>query len=260
MAVPCFVGCLSWPQSHQASRGLLPFAPRSLPLAPSPRSTVPYHAGKGLLTTRCLAPSGIDGLPLSLQAATFVSIFAGLGLGTAVLSGPAFSALERALPEGWFSSWKKTWPLLGLVYVLAGVAHFTAKDAFLAIYPPLGTWGLWFLPGSAEFHVAWTGVAEVLGGSGLLLGGILHALGKDKLPGSMKGVKFASALALFFLTVAVTPANIYMYTHGATMPGLGPPGEIPVSFHAVRGLLQVVLLSLLWGMSAGEGSEKSNAN
>ncbi|EKX52683.1 hypothetical protein GUITHDRAFT_150628, partial [Guillardia theta CCMP2712] len=194
---------------------MLPLAPRSFPLAPSPRSSAPFHAGKGIMAIRCLAPSGIDALPLSLQAATFVSIFAGLGLGTALLSGPTFSAVERTLPKGWFSSWKKTWPLLGLVYVLAGVAHFTAKDAFLAIYPPLGTWGLWFLPGSAEFHVAWTGVAEVLGGSGLLLGGTIQALGReDLLPNSMKGVKYASALALFLLTLAVTPANIYMYTHG----------------------------------------------
>ncbi len=25
----------------------------------------------------------------------------------------------------------------------------------------MGTWGLWYLPGSAEFHVGWTGAAEV---------------------------------------------------------------------------------------------------
>ena len=33
-----------------------------------------------------------------------------------------------------------------------------------------------------------------------------------------------------------TPANVYMFTHGATMF----PGELPMSFHAVRGALQVV--------------------
>ena len=30
-------------------------------------------------------------------------------------------------------------------------------EAFKAIYPPLGTWGCWYLPGSSDFHVAWTG-------------------------------------------------------------------------------------------------------
>ena len=32
--------------------------------------------------------------------------------------------------------WQKTWPILGAVYMAAGVAHFTAKEAFEAIYPP----------------------------------------------------------------------------------------------------------------------------
>jgi len=31
------------------------------------------------------------------------------------------------------------------------------------IYHPYVTSGIWHLPGSANFHVAWTGVAEILG-------------------------------------------------------------------------------------------------
>lgn len=54
--------------------------------------------------------------------------------------------------------------------------------------------------------------------------------------------------------MAVTPANIYMYTHGALMVGLGPPGDIPVAFHAVRGVLQVLLLSILLSL-AREGDD-----
>ena len=38
------------------------------------------------------------------------------------------------------------------------------------------------------------------------------------------------------------------FTHGATMSGIGPPGDLPISFHAIRGAAQIVLLSLLWGI------------
>ena len=55
---------------------------------------------------------------------------------------------------------------LGLTFLTAGRSHFTVPDAFRAIYPPIGTWGFWFLPGSSSFHVAWTGVAELAGGGG----------------------------------------------------------------------------------------------
>ena len=43
-------------------------------------------------------------------------------------------------------------------------AAAAAAAAAAAVYPPIGTWGLWYLPGSAEFHVKWTGVAEVTAG------------------------------------------------------------------------------------------------
>ena len=51
----------------------------------------------------------------------------------------------------------------------------------------------------------------------------------------------AACAGLLLLTVAVTPANIYMYTHGATM-GTGP---LPLTFHYIRFAVQCVLLGLL---------------
>ena len=54
-----------------------------------------------------------------------------------------FPAISR------FKNWQKTWPILGAFYIAAGVAHFTAAEAFESIYPPEGTWGFWYLPGSA---------------------------------------------------------------------------------------------------------------
>ena len=128
-------------------------------------------------------------------------------------------------------------------------------EAFKAIYPPLGTWGCWYLPGSSDFHVAWTGAAELLGGAGLLLGCLLSVVGQESTP-TASGVGIAgqdlysgdryilaedtasqlrawagragpqlrlrAGRAVFFLVLAVSPANMYMYTHGAVMPGVTP--------------------------------------
>jgi len=196
------------------------------------------------------APSGVNTLPELQQAAVVLAIFAGIALLTAGLLGPGFRALRGVLPEGWFENWQKTWPILGLFYLAAGSAHFTAKDAFESIYPPAGTWGFWYLPGSAEFHVAWSGVAEIAGGAGLFFGavalGIFGALGKEP-PAILRALPSAAALGLFVLTWVVTPANVYMYTHGAQMVGLTPgDAAIPVLGHALRGVLQVLLLSILY--------------
>mmetsp|Transcript_21165 Transcript_21165/g.46671 ORF Transcript_21165/g.46671 Transcript_21165/m.46671 type:complete len:293 (-) Transcript_21165:225-1103(-) len=195
------------------------------------------------------APSGINTLPESEQTAVFLACFAVLASGTWGLLA-FFSWLRGALPEGWFDGWQKTWPLVGAVFMAAGVAHFTAAEAFESIYPPPGTWGFWFLPGSAEFHVAWTGVAEILGGTGLFVGALVialsDALGKET-PQLLRQLHALSALGLFVLTLIVSPANIYMYTHGAQMVGLTPgDAPIPVEFHYVRAAFQVFLLAVFW--------------
>ncbi|CAE7323322.1 unnamed protein product [Symbiodinium natans] len=207
------------------------------------------------------APSGINQLPETQQAVVVATLLLGLAAGTWALVNPIFGALQGTLPEGWFKTWRKTWPILGAFYMAAGVAHFTAADAFEAIYPPQGTWGFWYLPGSAAFHVAWTGVAEIAGGSGLFLGSLFLGLAGAfnwELPPALRSLPALSALGLFTLTWAVTPANIYMFTHGAQMTGLTPGDQpIPVEFHAVRGLLQVVLLGILWGYYRAAQAEEA---
>jgi len=136
--------------------------------------------------------------------------------------------------------------LLGLLYLTAGIGHFANADAFQDIYPPKGTWGIWYLPGSAEFHVAWTGLVEILGASGLLFGAARSILAGDDEGDdeslAINLIKPISAATLLLLTIVVTPANIYMYTHGATMGDMAP---LDISFHYTRFVVQVAFLSLL---------------
>jgi len=221
--------------------------------------------GRHLLTELDMATlypvSSVDSLPIIQQQLIFAGIFMGLGVGTTgLLKG--FDVVEQALPDGWFAKWRTTWPLLGIVYVAAGLAHFGVQDAFMSIYPPQGTWGLWYLPGSPEFHVAWTGIAEFLGGLGLLLGGFCSSFVERKEGNNSNiWVKLTklSAGSLALLTVAVSPANIYMYTHGAIMIGAGPDGPLELQFHAIRFVAQILLLSLFTGIVTSSPSQEEES-
>lgn len=75
-----------------------------------------------------------------------------------------------------------------------------------------GAWGFWNVPGSDRFHVWWSGVAEVAGGLGLLLG---------KVPAIQEAFPWLhrlSASCLLVLAIAVTPANIFLATRSAPGP------------------------------------------
>ncbi|MGK3740887.1 MAG: putative membrane protein [Bacillariaceae sp.] len=204
------------------------------------------------------SPSGIDQLPELVQAGVFVTYYITLIITTIptvklldIISSSKVIGLERW--RDWFID--TSLPLLiGILFLTAGTGHFIQKESFMSIYPPPGTWGFWYLPGSANFHVTWTGIVEILGGSGLLLSvittqllGMEEKLEEKEQEGemislSLKLLKPLSALMLFLLTLLVTPANIYMYTHGATMGD----AVLDVSFHYIRFGFQVMFLSLLF--------------
>jgi len=205
--------------------------------------------GKAVILTKA-SPSGIDEWPQLYQTAVFFGTYAALGIATY----PTTKLLEQLSQSViGLERWRiividSTLPiLLGLFYLAGGIGHFAIAEAFQDIYPPPGTWGIWYLPGTPAFHVAWTGAVEILGGMGLLFGGLRDAfiVGSDDDENEnilINFIKPASASVLFVLTILITPANIYMFTHGAVM---GDMSSLDMSFHAVRFAVQVAFLSLL---------------
>ena len=100
-----------------------------------------------------LAPSGVDGLPLPLQAGAFFATFTALGASSFAIDR-AYGVVRRWRPGWLWDAWEiGAAALLGAIFVTAGRSLFTVPEAFIAIYPPPGTWGFWYLPGSANFHV-----------------------------------------------------------------------------------------------------------
>ena len=102
-----------------------------------------------------------------------------------------------------------------LWFFIGGIAHFVFTDAEMRIVPPWMPW-----PREA---VLWSGVAELLGAAGLL----------------WPRTRRAAAWGLFALTIAVTPAHIYMLQQ----PDLFP--SVPYWALVLRMPVQVALLALI---------------
>jgi uncharacterized membrane protein len=111
---------------------------------------------------------------------------------------------------------------LGFVFIwffIGGIAHFAATEYFLKIVPP-----------SLPFRLA----AVYLSGFFELIGAfaLLHP-----------GLRRKAGIGLCLLTLAVTPANIYMWQNPHLFPG------VPAQLLSLRLLIQVVLLVCIWGAS-----------
>lgn len=183
------------------------------------------------------------------QALVVLSVWSGIAIGTFECVTVVGPALERASPA--LMAWSRsTWPIIGATYVAAGWAHFAFREGFESMMPHLGCWGFWNVPGSKKFHVEWTGVAEITGGFGLMLGSLPFGATP---PALASWLTPTCAACLFALTCVVTPANTYMFTHNA--PGPLPPDApdsqrtLPWTAHLARAGLQVFLLSILHGLT-----------
>ena len=84
------------------------------------------------LTRRQIAPSGVDGLPVPLQAVVFLGCAGGIG-GGAVACNAALDTLRSATQktgagaEAWRKFVEYAFLVLGLLYVAAGVGHFSGE-------------------------------------------------------------------------------------------------------------------------------------
>ncbi|SMP51666.1 Uncharacterized membrane protein [Noviherbaspirillum suwonense] len=116
--------------------------------------------------------------------------------------------------------------LVVLWFAVGGVGHFVAPDFFMKIVPPS-------LPYRLE-AVYVSGFFELLGAAGLLVAALRRAAG----------------LGLIALTVAVTPANVYMWAN----PDLFP--AIPEVLLALRLVLQAALIAAIWWSTQRPGHRR----
>ncbi len=103
-----------------------------------------------------------------------------------------------------------------LWFFIGGIAHFAFTTTEMAIVPPA-------FP-DHRLLVLISGVFELLGAFGILL----------------RPTRRAAGYGLLLLTVAVTPANIFMWQHAANYPA------IPYWALALRLPFQAILLAAIW--------------
>jgi len=114
---------------------------------------------------------------------------------------------------------------LGFVFLwffIGGIAHFVATDVEIRIVPPYIPW-----PRTA---VLVSGIFELLGAFGLLI----------------RPTRRWAGVSLFLLTIAVTPANVYMLQHSDSF-------TVPYWALVLRLPIQVGLLALIaWSTGAAD--------
>ena len=115
---------------------------------------------------------------------------------------------------------------LALFFVFAGVAHFIAPTPYLAIMPP-------YIPWPTEM-VALSGIAEIMGGLGVLF----------------RSTRRAAGAWLIALLIAVFPANVHAISTGMDLGG----HAVPVWMLWARLPLQLLLIIWVWRVCWGQPS------
>ena len=103
--------------------------------------------GVGIEGCKLKSPSGVNMLPTGVQAGVFFGCWLFLGGGTLFLVN-ALDYLNQYFPDAFAFSKLSGAIVLGLVFILAGVSHFSLKKDFENIMPYKGAWGIWYLPGN----------------------------------------------------------------------------------------------------------------
>ena len=188
------------------------------------------------------------------QQQSFALICGGVFTGSLVFL-QLYNFLEAVLPESIFAPFYTVLPyVLSTAFCSAGIAHFALEDTFTSFVPPKGSWGgLWQVPSPGadqlgltyeQYHSFWSGIAEVLVGFSLIVttasaNGLSVPFLGDSLGLSATTIP---CVLMWCITAAVTPANIYMYTHNPVVPRI-PALPYPWG-HGARGLLQCALLAV----------------
>ena len=181
-----------------------------LMMSDKPKVSSSTIQGVGDEGCRLASPSGVNMMPLPQQALVFAAVTGGLYACTNIGIG-VYETFYETFPAV-VSAWKSTWGLLGPIYALAGVSHFYLKEDFMNIMPAWGAWGFWYLPGSKQFHVVWTGIVEIIAGLWLGLATLFSFLNVSSLPTIWANPIADASAVLLSLTILVTPTNIYMVT------------------------------------------------
>jgi uncharacterized membrane protein len=186
-----------------------------------------------------------------IQQFTFLAAFLALAVGTYTCIQLWEQVGIPWLGDEFFSQIQQTiFPIVfGSIFAIVGICHFVFVTNFARIVPPYGTWGgLWMVPAPfhqsmrisyEEYHSYWTGIAEFVGGLWLLSAGLGWT--------TTTTTADVPATLLFLLTIAITPANLYMLTHDVSPGGNVPQLSYPVG-HIARFILQCGLLSNFWIM------------
>jgi uncharacterized membrane protein len=104
-----------------------------------------------------------------------------------------------------------------LYFLIGGACHFLTMPFFVQIVPP-------YIPFPLAAVIV-SGAFELLGAFGLLF----------------KRTRYAAGIGLSLLTIAVTPANVFMFQHAELFPSIPPIALL------IRLPLQLVLIAcILW--------------